>query len=140
MNFIDLPLDIKGLIFNFFTYDEISRLRQVLLKIQRNLNFSETNRSKQVSKEFNLIGQQRLNSGFKQVTKRHTALVHRIKSILPRRESERRNHALSRHNEILTAVETRISLLNMTIMKHVSSNQCCFMAGKVSNNFYVLSD
>ncbi|CAD5119904.1 DgyrCDS8484 [Dimorphilus gyrociliatus] len=121
MKFDELPLDVKRLILRYMTYDETARLRQV-------------------SKEFNVIGQQHLNAGFKQVTKRHSALVHRIKSILPRRESERRNHALSRHNEILTAVETRISLLNMTIMKHVTANQCCFIAGKVLDEFNTVFD
>lgn len=49
-----------------------------------------------------------------------------------RRESERRNHSLARHADILAAVETRLSLLNMTFMKYVDSNLCCFIPGKVS--------
>lgn len=40
-----------------------------------------------------------------------------VKAKLPRRESERRNHKLSRHCDILTAIETRISLLSMTFLK-----------------------
>lgn len=48
-----------------------------------------------------------------------------------RRESERRNHSLARHADILAAVETRLSLLNMTFMKYVDSNLCCFIPGKV---------
>lgn len=50
-----------------------------------------------------------------------------------RRESERRNHSLARHADILAAVETRLSLLNMTFMKYVDSNLCCFIPGKVSS-------
>lgn len=54
-------------------------------------------------------------------------------SVVPlRRESERRNHSLARHADILAAVETRLSLLNMTFMKYVDSNLCCFIPGKVS--------
>ena len=49
-----------------------------------------------------------------------------------RRESERRNHSLARHADILAAVETRLSLLNMTFMKYVDSNLCCFIPGKVT--------
>lgn len=51
-----------------------------------------------------------------------------------RRESERRNHSLARHADILAAVETRLSLLNMTFMKYVDSNLCCFIPGKVKQN------
>lgn len=50
-----------------------------------------------------------------------------------RRESERRNHSLARHADILAAVETRLSLLNMTFMKYVDSNLCCFIPGKVGS-------
>ena len=54
-----------------------------------------------------------------------------VKAKLPRRESERRNHKLSRHCDILTAIETRISLLSMTFLKYVDLNLCCFIPGKV---------
>lgn len=53
-----------------------------------------------------------------------------------RRESERRNHSLARHADILAAVETRLSLLNMTFMKYVDSSLCCFIPGKVPLHFY----
>lgn len=53
-----------------------------------------------------------------------------------RRESERRNHSLARHADILAAVETRLSLLNMTFMKYVDSNLCCFIPGKVTSAAY----
>jgi F-box protein 28 len=59
-----------------------------------------------------------------------------FKSKLPRRESERRNHPLSRHCDILTAVETRISLLSMTFMKYVDVDMCCFIPGKVIDEIY----
>lgn len=54
-----------------------------------------------------------------------------------RRESERRNHSLARHADILAAVETRLSLLNMTFMKYVDSNLCCFIPGKVPAVVYI---
>lgn len=54
--------------------------------------------------------------------------------IVSRRESERRNHSLARHADILAAVETRLSLLNMTFMKYVDSNLCCFIPGKVRSS------
>ena len=54
-----------------------------------------------------------------------------MKALLPRRESERRNHKLSRHCDILTAIETRISLLSMTFVKYIDLDICCFIPGKV---------
>lgn len=59
-----------------------------------------------------------------------------MKSKLPRRESERRNHKLSRHCDILTAIETRISLLSMTFLKYVDINVCCFIPGKVLDEIF----
>ena len=46
---------------------------------------------------------------------------HKSPHRLPRRESERRNHPLIRHCDVLTAIETRISLLQMTFMKYVDA-------------------
>ena len=59
-----------------------------------------------------------------------------VKAKLPRRESERRNHKLSRHCDILTAIETRISLLSMTFLKYVDLNLCCFIPGKVIDELF----
>ena len=59
-----------------------------------------------------------------------------VKAKLPRRESERRNHKLSRHCDILTAIETRISLLSMTFLKYVDINVCCFIPGKVLDEIF----
>ncbi|CAL4111686.1 unnamed protein product, partial [Meganyctiphanes norvegica] len=59
-----------------------------------------------------------------------------VKSQLPRRESERRNHPLFRHCDILTAIETRLSLLNMTFTKYVDCSMCCFIPGKVIDEIY----
>jgi len=61
-------------------------------------------------------------------------------SPVARRESERRNHSLARHADILAAVETRLSLLNMTFMKYVDSNLCCFIPGKVSDATSLLTN
>lgn len=59
-----------------------------------------------------------------------------LNGLSSRRESERRNHSLARHADILAAVETRLSLLNMTFMKYVDSNLCCFIPGKVKCRLY----
>ena len=72
-----------------------------------------------------------LNSGFQAAERHHSISQKRVKSQLPRRESERRNHPLARHSDILSAIETRISLLAMTFMKYVDLKLCFFIPGKV---------
>lgn len=68
--------------------------------------------------------------------KYHAQCLRAVKSKLPRRESERRSHPLARHCDILTAIETRISMLSMTFIKYVDLNVCCFIPGKVID-FYI---
>ncbi|VEN48494.1 unnamed protein product [Callosobruchus maculatus] len=99
-------------IFSFLTYDEIAKNRVVC-------------------KKFNEVGSKLLSRGFIQLEKKHAAIYKRVKSMLPRRESERRLHPMARHSDILQAVETRISMLNMTYMKYIESNLLCFIPGKV---------
>ncbi|XP_035748325.1 F-box only protein 28 isoform X1 [Egretta garzetta] len=83
-----------------------------------------------------LVCQRMLNQGFLKVERYHNLCQKQVKAQLPRRESERRNHSLARHADILAAVETRLSLLNMTFMKYVDSNLCCFIPGKVIDEIY----
>ncbi|XP_061692823.1 F-box only protein 28 isoform X3 [Syngnathoides biaculeatus] len=83
-----------------------------------------------------MICQRVLNQGFLKVERYHSVCQRQVKAQLPRRESERRNHSLARHADILAAVETRLSLLNMTFMKYVDSNLCCFIPGKVIDEIY----
>lgn len=42
-----------------------------------------------------------------------------------------RNHALAKHADILTCIETRISMLSMTYTKYIELNLCCFIPGKI---------
>ncbi|XP_044268874.1 protein MCM10 homolog [Tribolium madens] len=92
---------------------------------------SDPNLNLLVCRKFNEVGSRMLSRGFIQLEKRHAAIYKRVKSLLPRRESERRVHPLSRHCDILQAVETRISMLNMTYMKYIENNLLCFIPGKV---------
>lgn len=85
----------------------------------------------QVCRKFNEIGSKMLSRGFVQVERRHAMVYKRVKSMLPRRESERRMHPLARYCDVLSAIETRISMLNMTFMKYIDNNMCCFIPGKV---------
>uniref|UniRef100_A0A3Q3JCK1 F-box domain-containing protein n=1 Tax=Monopterus albus TaxID=43700 RepID=A0A3Q3JCK1_MONAL len=114
---LGLPIVAIETILNFLSYDEISLLRSVC-------------------KRMDMICQRVLNQGFLKVERYHSLCQRQVKAQLPRRESERRNHSLARHADILAAVETRLSLLNMTFMKYVDSNLCCFIPGKVIDEIY----
>ncbi|KAM9317252.1 F-box only protein 28 [Gastrophryne carolinensis] len=114
---LELPIVAIENILNFLSYDQISQLRLVC-------------------KRMDLECQRILNQGFLRVERYHSLCQKQVKAQLPRRESERRNHSLARHADILAAVETRLSLLNMTFMKYVDSNLCCFIPGKVIDEIY----
>ncbi|CAL8258470.1 unnamed protein product, partial [Lota lota] len=114
---LGLPIVAIETVLNFMSYDEISLLRAV-------------------SKRMDIICQRILNQGFLRVERYHSLCQRQVKAQLPRRESERRNHSLARHADILAAVETRLSLLNMTFMKYVDSSLCCFIPGKVIDEIY----
>lgn len=86
----------------------------------------------------NKICQGLLNRGFIKMTKLHQSKLKAIKGQLPRRESERRSHPLSRHSDILTCIETRISMLSMTYAKYMELDVCCFIPGKVIDEVYMI--
>lgn len=112
MNLLELPDCMLEQIFEYLPYDEIARKRVINTKV-------------------NKICQRLLNRGFNKMIRRHTTNLKRIKSLLPRRESERRNHPMARHADILTCIETRISMLSMTYTKYMELNLCCFIPGKI---------
>ncbi|XP_060703998.1 F-box only protein 28 [Hemiscyllium ocellatum] len=114
---LNLPIVAIDSILGLMSYDEISGLRMVC-------------------KRMDAVCQRMLNQGFLKVERYHSLCQKQVKAQLPRRESERRNHSLARHADILAAVETRLSLLNMTFMKYVDTNLCCFIPGKVIDEIY----
>ncbi|KAG0710575.1 F-box only protein 28 [Chionoecetes opilio] len=112
------------------------RLKEFTTSLRMLVNCFFTPIPRKVCRRFNNVNQMLLNKGFRQLEKYQTKCLREVKSQLPRRESERRNHPLFRHCDILTAIETRVSLLNMTFMKYVDSNMCCFIPGKVIDEIY----
>uniref|UniRef100_A0A9L0JDV5 F-box protein 28 n=1 Tax=Equus asinus TaxID=9793 RepID=A0A9L0JDV5_EQUAS len=129
---VALPIVAIENILSFMSYDEISQLR--LVRPPRDPR--RPLRRAEVCKRMDLVCQRMLNQGFLKVERYHNLCQKQVKAQLPRRESERRNHSLARHADILAAVETRLSLLNMTFMKYVDSNLCCFIPGKVIDEIY----
>ncbi|CAO1323882.1 unnamed protein product [Diamesa hyperborea] len=108
----------------------------VIEEIFRYLDFDEVAKLRIVCRRFNKINQEILNHGFYKLTNNHAKQIRRIKSQLPRRESERRNHPLSKYSDILTCVETRLSMLSMTYLKYMQNGSACFIPGKVIDEVY----
>lgn len=117
LDFINLPDDCMEIILSYLSFDEISKNRIVC-------------------RQFDRICKKLLNRGFNLMEKYHAQCLRSVKSKLPRRESERRSHPLARHCDILTAIETRISMLSMTFIKYVDLNVCCFIPGKVIDEIF----
>ncbi|CAB0033402.1 unnamed protein product [Trichogramma brassicae] len=108
----------------------------VLECILSKLSYDEIAKNRIVCKTFNNLCKKLLNRGFNTMEKYHAHRLKAIKSQLPRRESERRSHPLARHSDILTAIETRISMLSMTFSKYIDLNLCCFIPGKVIDEIF----
>ncbi|VDM96382.1 unnamed protein product [Thelazia callipaeda] len=85
----------------------------------------------QVSKKFDSIARSILNSSFFRLGDQLDKAMCRVKKMLPKRESQRRLHGLSRVSEVYSALETRYALLSMTFRKYIDNNSCCFIAGKL---------
>lgn len=69
--FNELPEDVIEMVMSYLNYDEVAQSRILCLRM-------------------NCICSKILNRGFSKITTRHAALFKSIKSMLPRRESERR--------------------------------------------------
>ncbi|CAH8510224.1 unnamed protein product [Schistosoma rodhaini] len=111
-NIADLPLQLVEQVFKYLSYEEVSKLRETC-------------------RFFDVVCRGILNKGFKTIERMVVSFHSELRSQLPRRESERRNHLLNRHCETLSAIETRLSLLKMSIMRYADKDRCCFFPGKV---------
>uniref|UniRef100_A0A915Q4X7 F-box domain-containing protein n=1 Tax=Setaria digitata TaxID=48799 RepID=A0A915Q4X7_9BILA len=112
INLNTLPVEIITYILNCLSYDDISSLRAV-------------------SKSFDSVARSILNKSFFRLGEQLDKAMSRMKKMLPKRESQRRLHTLSRVNEVYSALETRYALLSMTFRKYIDNDTCCFIAGKV---------
>ncbi|XP_070495295.1 F-box only protein 28-like isoform X2 [Chironomus tepperi] len=117
MNILSLPDCVFEIILSYLSYDDIAKSRLVCRK-------------------FNEINKQALNHGFYKLLSYHSKHMKRIKAMLPRRESERRNHYLAKHSDVLTCIETRLSMLSMTYQKHMQNGTACFIPGKIIDECY----
>uniref|UniRef100_A0A1I8GFW9 F-box domain-containing protein n=1 Tax=Macrostomum lignano TaxID=282301 RepID=A0A1I8GFW9_9PLAT len=117
MGLFELPDLVLDKIFSYLSYATISQLRPV-------------------SRQANQLCERRLNRGFYKLERTLQDSQRFVKAKLPRRESERKQHPFSRHSEILSAVDTRVSLLGMTYVKHMQFGRCCFIPGRVLDELF----
>ncbi|KAK6742689.1 hypothetical protein RB195_010133 [Necator americanus] len=121
IGFTDLPSEIQMTILKCLSYDDIAKLRRTC-------------------KLLNTLCSYLLNRGFQQLGIDIDREKLRIKRELPRRESMRRSHRLSRLNDAYAGLDTRFSIMTMTYRKFIDMKASCFIPGKVLDEFFRIID
>ncbi|ALC41934.1 CG11866, partial [Drosophila busckii] len=110
--FLDLPPELIMKVMGYLDYKKISNLRLV-------------------SKRLNDICMNMLNAAFSRQIKTTMNRFQSIKANMPRRESARRNHPLACECDIIETCYMRLSLLQMSMGKHIERGHCCFFPGAI---------
>ena len=111
-NICDLPEETIMHILAYVTYDDLAK-------------------SRSVCRLFDKLARHMLNDGFRKLERYHSHCTSIIKSQMPRRASERRNHPLSRRLNLLELISYQLSPLSGKYMGAVERKLCCFIPGKV---------
>ncbi|KAH8275539.1 hypothetical protein KR026_010044 [Drosophila bipectinata] len=111
-NLLDLPNELIEKTLSYLDYKKISHLRLV-------------------SHRFNDISMAMLNAAFSKQIKTTFSRFQSIKASMPRRESARRNHPLACECDIIETCYMRLSLLQMSMGKHIERGHCCFFPGAI---------
>ncbi|EDV37973.1 uncharacterized protein Dana_GF13725, isoform B [Drosophila ananassae] len=111
-NLLDLPNELIEKTLSYLDYKKISNLRLV-------------------SHRFNDISMAMLNAAFSKQIKTTFSRFQSIKASMPRRESARRNHPLACECDIIETCYMRLSLLQMSMGKHIERGHCCFFPGAI---------
>ncbi|KAL7736743.1 hypothetical protein ACLKA6_015596 [Drosophila palustris] len=112
LNFLDLPTELIIKTLGYLDYKKISNLRLV-------------------SHRMNDICMNMLNGAFALQIKTTFNRFQSIKASMPRRESARRNHPLACECDIIETCYMRLSLLQMSMGKHIERGHCCFFPGAI---------
>ncbi|EDW89615.1 uncharacterized protein LOC6528871 [Drosophila yakuba] len=108
----DLPNELIEKILSYVDYKKVSNLRLV-------------------SHRMNDICMAMLNAAFSRQIKTTLSRFQAIKASMPRRESHRRNHPLACECDIIETCYMRLSLLQMSMGKHIERGHCCFFPGAI---------
>ncbi|KAH0560919.1 F-box only protein 28 isoform X1 [Cotesia glomerata] len=112
LNLLDLPPEIFEKIASYLDYNTIANIRPVC-------------------HQMNSMCGAILSSSFQRILGQMLSRFHGIKARMPRRESARRNHPLSCESDIIETVHMRLTLLQMTLGKHIERKHCCFFPGLI---------
>ncbi|EDW60513.1 F-box only protein 28 [Drosophila virilis] len=112
LQFLDLPTELIIKTLGYLDYKKISNLRLV-------------------SSRMNDICMNMLNVDFARQIKTTFNRFQSIKSSMPRRESARRQHPLACECDIIETCYMRLSLLQMSMGKHIERGHCCFFPGAI---------
>ncbi|KAL3310713.1 hypothetical protein Ciccas_010717 [Cichlidogyrus casuarinus] len=107
-----IPDDLFVEIFSYLSYAEVSKLREV-------------------SSGFNRRCKEILNRGFRILENDYKELHKEIKAQMPKRLSQRRDHPLAHHADILSSVQSRIAVLDLSIMRYTRNGYFCFFPGRI---------
>uniref|UniRef100_A0A6P4E8A8 Uncharacterized protein LOC108039067 n=1 Tax=Drosophila rhopaloa TaxID=1041015 RepID=A0A6P4E8A8_DRORH len=111
-SFMDLPNELIEKTLSYLDFKKISNLRLV-------------------SHHMNDICMAMLNSAFSKQIKTTFSRFQSIKASMPRRESARRSHPLACECDIIETCYMRLSLLQMSMGKHIERGHCCFFPGAI---------
>ncbi|KAH8418614.1 hypothetical protein KR222_006751 [Zaprionus bogoriensis] len=112
LNLLDLPTELIMKALSYLDFKKISSLRLV-------------------SKRMDDICMNTLNAAFSKQIKTTFNRFQLIKASMPRRESARRNHPLACECDIIETCYMRLSLLQMSMGKHIERGHCCFFPGAI---------
>ncbi|EDW74549.1 uncharacterized protein Dwil_GK21976, isoform B [Drosophila willistoni] len=112
LTFLELPTELIQKTFEYLDYKNISQIRVV-------------------SHRVNDICMSMLNGAFAGQIKNTFKRFQTIKASMPRRESARRNHPLACECDIIETCYMRLSLLQMSMGKHIERGHCCFFPGSI---------
>lgn len=104
---------------------------EILEKILRHSSFATVSSVRMVCRHLNGAASSLLNSEFVRLRLAMQQRFQSIKAQMPRRESARRKHPLSRECDIIETVHMRLTLLQMTFGKHIERKHCCFFPGEI---------
>lgn len=119
MQINDLPIECTSMIFSYLSYDELTRCRYVC-------------------RNFDKFCQKLLTDGFVRVQQYHENLLQSVKSLLPKRESDRRGHRLTNSYDTLNSIGADLGRLKMSFQKYINRGYCCFTPGKVLDEIFRL--
>ncbi|KAI6195317.1 Collagen type IV alpha-3-binding protein [Aphelenchoides besseyi] len=107
-----LPCVVINEVFKFFSFDELGQVRRINHFFKRH-------------------AERRLNEAFFRLGRDLNEFSIQLKKRLPRKESARKEHPLNRYYDVISAIETRYTMLAMTFKKYLDSQLCCFIPGRV---------